>query len=79
MLYFSVTNSDGRVGNLIAEQDFTPGVYKLYFDTKPYFQARGEQTFYPYIEVPFEIFRPEEHYHVPILISAYGFSTYRGS
>jgi 5-hydroxyisourate hydrolase len=59
--------------------EFSRGIYKLYFDTKTYFTAKGEKTFYPFIEVVFEIEKPEEHYHVPILLNAYGFSTYRGS
>jgi len=74
-----LTNQDGRVGHMIPGEDFTPGVYKLCFDTLSYYKDRGEKTFYPYIEIVFEIERPDEHYHVPILLNAYGFSTYRGS
>jgi len=74
-----LTNNDGRVGNLLTGEEFTMGVYKLYFDTKSYFTSKGEKTFYPYVEVIFEIEKPQEHYHVPILLNAYGFSTYRGS
>ncbi|ODM89239.1 5-hydroxyisourate hydrolase [Orchesella cincta] len=74
-----LTNTDGRVGNLISSEEFTPSRFKLTFDTLAYYESRGEKTFYPYIDVVFEIERPEEHYHVPILLSAYGYSTYRGS
>ncbi|XP_021954006.1 5-hydroxyisourate hydrolase isoform X1 [Folsomia candida] len=73
------TNNDGRIGNLISGAQFTPAIYKLNFDTKSYFTSKGEKTFYPFIDVIFEIEKPEEHYHVPILLNAYGFSTYRGS
>ncbi len=73
------TNNDGRIGNLLTGEQFTPSIYKLHFDTKTYFTAIGEKTFYPYIEIVFEIEKPEEHYHVPILLNGYGFSTYRGS
>ncbi|CAL8105671.1 unnamed protein product [Orchesella dallaii] len=74
-----LTNSDGRVGNMISSEEFSSSRYKLTFETLSYYDSRGEKTFYPYIEVIFEIESPEEHYHVPILLSAYGFSTYRGS
>ncbi|ODM87883.1 5-hydroxyisourate hydrolase [Orchesella cincta] len=74
-----LTNADGRVGNLISSEEFTPSRFKLTFDTLAYYESRGERTFYPYIDVVFEIERPEEHYHVPILLSAFGYSTYRGS
>ncbi|ODM90596.1 5-hydroxyisourate hydrolase [Orchesella cincta] len=60
-------------------EEFTPSKYKLTFETLAYYEGRGEKTFYPYIDVIFEIERSEEHYHVPILLSAYGYSTYRGS
>jgi len=74
-----LTNNDGRVGNIISADDFTPSRYKLNFETLSYFQALGEKTFYPYIDIVFEIENPEEHHHVPILLSAYSYSTYRGS
>ncbi|ODM88760.1 5-hydroxyisourate hydrolase [Orchesella cincta] len=76
-LEYQLTDSDGRVGNLISSEEFTPSRYKLTFDTLAYYEGRGEKTFYPYIDVVFEIERPEEHYHVPILLSAYGYPTYR--
>jgi len=73
------TDEDGRLSNLISSEEFTAGSYKLYFDTKPYFDNLGMDTFYPYVEIVFQIKNPEEHYHVPILITAFGYSTYRGS
>ncbi|CAL8116385.1 unnamed protein product [Orchesella dallaii] len=74
-----VTNKDGRVARLISQAEFTPSSYKLNFNTKSYFESLGQKTFYPYIDVVFQVEKPEEHYHVPILLNAYGYSTYRGS
>ena len=54
------------------------GVYKLTFETKPYFDNSHIDTFYPFIEVVFAI-KDEAHYHVPITISPYGYSTYKGN
>ena len=49
------------------------------FDTGAYFAASGTAGFYPYVEVVFTITAPAEHYHVPLLLSPFGYSTYRGS
>lgn len=74
-----ITNSDGRVPNLLPNDDILPfGVYKLKFETKPYFDAMNIKSFYPFVEIVFEIDSPE-HYHVPLLLNPYGYSTYRGS
>jgi 5-hydroxyisourate hydrolase len=54
------------------------GIYKLTFLTQPYFAARQQTSFYPYIDVVFEL-KDGAHYHVPITLSAFGYSTYRGS
>jgi 5-hydroxyisourate hydrolase len=58
---------------------FEPGVYRITFDTGSYFQARGTASFYPEVTVTFEITGPGEHYHVPLLLSPFAYSTYRGS
>jgi 5-hydroxyisourate hydrolase len=58
---------------------FEPGVYRITFDTGSYFQARGIASFYPEVTVTFEITSPGEHYHVPLLLSPFAYSTYRGS
>lgn len=74
------TNSDGRIRDLLpAERQLTPGMYRLSFDTGSYFAATGTEGFYPYVLVVFELKSPETHYHVPLLLSPYGYSTYRGS
>jgi 5-hydroxyisourate hydrolase len=58
---------------------FEPGVYRITFGTGAYFQARGVASFYPEVTVTFEITGPGEHYHVPLLLSPFAYSTYRGS
>ena len=56
----------------------TPGVYRMLFEVKPYFEKKGIRCFYPYVPVVFEIL-DTAHYHVPLLLNPYGYSTYRGS
>ena len=73
----AVTDDDGRVQRLAAE--LAPGVYRLRFDTGGYFAARGVAAFYPEVVIAFEVTDPAVHYHVPLLLSPYAYSTYRGS
>ncbi len=73
----SVTDQDGRIGSLTAEE--LSGVYRLTFDTAAYFVAQGIVGFYPEIVIAFEISDPAGKYHVPVLLSPYAYSTYRGS
>ncbi len=73
----SGTDGDGRVRDLGAER--LPGTYRLRFDTATYFEAQRQAGFYPYVEVVFEIRDAGAHYHLPLLLSPYGYSTYRGS
>jgi len=56
-----------------------PGVYRLTFGSGEYFQARGSATFYPEVSITFEMTDRAEHYHVPLLLSPFAYSTYRGS
>lgn len=76
-----VTNSDGRVSftDLKGNDLKNLGVYRLVFYTKEYFEKEGLTTFYPEIDVIFEIDNVDSHYHVPITLSPFGYSTYRGS
>ncbi len=76
-----VTNADGRCPDLFAEGEnaLEPGIYRMGFDTGHYFAQHKIVGFYPRVEVMFEIHAANEHYHVPLLISPFGFSTYRGS
>ncbi len=73
-----VTDADGRLMELGPER-LEPGTYRLSFATGGYFQQAGRETFYPSVSIDFSVGDPEEHYHVPLLISPFGFSTYRGS
>lgn len=75
-----ITNNDGRLFNLLHEDvELSPGIYKLSFDIKLYFSARDVKTFYPMVEVIFDLKTSGGHYHIPLLISPFGYSTYRGS
>ncbi len=73
------TNSDGRVGDLLPEGSNIDGTYRLEFDTATYFAAQNQRSFYPRVEVTFEVNEPDSHYHVPLLLSPFGYTTYRGS
>ena len=73
------TNADGRVADLLGERPLTAGTYRMTFETASYFQATGTGGFYPYVAIVFHIVDPGQHYHVPLLLSPYGYSTYRGS
>lgn len=75
------TDAAGRVGDFLptaGQKTPNTGLYKLTFLTQPYFAAQQQASFYPYIDVVFEL-KDGAHYHVPITLSAYGYSTYRGS
>ncbi len=74
-----ITNKDGRISNLLAENELLPyGIYKLNFDTKHYFGTLEIETFYPTVDIIFEI-KTTGHYHIPLLLNPFGYSTYRGS
>ena len=73
------TNSDGRFPNLLPEGSLRKGVYQMRFDTGAYHEAIGIKGFYPEVVVTFEIVGLDQHYHIPLLLSPFGYSTYRGS
>ena len=73
----AVTDDDGRVARF--EVDLPAGVYRLHFDTGAYFAALGVATFYPEVIVAFETTDVGAKYHVPVLLSPFAYSTYRGS
>jgi 5-hydroxyisourate hydrolase len=73
------TNQDGRLDEPLVNGPWRAGIYRIRFDTGAYFAAAKQAAFYPYVEVVFEVRNPEEHHHVPLLLSPYGYSTYRGS
>ncbi|HEY9378811.1 MAG TPA: hydroxyisourate hydrolase [Jiangellaceae bacterium] len=72
------TDDDGRIAAL-APNGLEAGVHRLDFDTGAYFAATDQTGFYPEVQVTFDIADPDRHYHVPLLLSPYAFSTYRGS
>jgi 5-hydroxyisourate hydrolase len=74
-----VTDRDGRVKELASGDTRAPGTFRLTFETGPYFSARGMRTFYPSVTVLFEVRDVAEHHHVPLLVSPFGYSTYRGT
>ena len=70
------TNADGRITDWAGVVE--PGTYHLRFETKPYFEKRSVQTLYPHVDIYLEV-TTDPHYHIPLLLSPWGFSTYRGS
>jgi 5-hydroxyisourate hydrolase len=72
------TDADGRLRSLGGEAP-QPGVYRLIFDTGRYFDVQGVRGFYPEAVIVFQTADGEGHYHVPLLLNPFGYSTYRGS
>jgi 5-hydroxyisourate hydrolase len=72
------TDADGRIGEL-APDSLPAGTYRLVFDTAGYFTATGQRAFYPEVAVTFTVDDSGEHYHVPLLLAPFAYSTYRGS
>ncbi len=76
----ALTNTDGRVSDLLpASEAFLPGHYRLTFETGSYFLLKGVESFFPQTIISFTVKNPSEKYHVPLLLSPFGYSTYRGS
>ena len=73
------TDDDGRVAALAGDDGVPAGVHRMTFDTGPWFGEHGVAAFYPRVIVLFEIADADAHHHVPLLLSPYGYSTYRGS
>jgi 5-hydroxyisourate hydrolase len=73
------TDDDGRMRDLAPPGPLVPGIYRLRFDTGTYFRHQELESFYPEVVVCFTVRGGAEHYHVPLLLSPFGYSTYRGS
>ncbi len=74
------TNDDGRVTDLLPEDSaLEAGTYRLRFEVGDYFEDQQIESFYPFVEVVFRLEDPAQHYHVPLLLNPFGYSTYRGS
>ena len=74
-----VTDSDGRAKSLLGSRSLAEGVYRLRFDTDAYFARDRRATFFPDVSITFRVGKDAQHYHVPLLLSPFGYSTYRGS
>ena len=76
-----VSNEDGRITQLLKNESMSieVGVYKIIFESGLYYKQQSLDTFYPEISIVFNIANPIQHYHVPLLLNQFGFSTYRGS
>ncbi|MBG6216911.1 5-hydroxyisourate hydrolase [Arthrobacter sp. CAN_A6] len=72
------TDVDGRVRDLGPDR-LEPGTYRISFGTGEYFSSTGTETFFPEVTLTFTVSSPTEHYHVPLLLSPFAYSTYRGS
>ncbi len=80
LLGSAITNSDGRVSDFTGTVSSLPaGTYKLAFALDAYFSEQGIDTFYPNADIVFRISGDGQHYHVPLLLNPFGYSTYRGS
>ena len=73
------TDGDGRLADLLAAERVQAATYRLRFDTASYFASRGVEGFYPEIAIRFRVTEAGAHQHVPLLLSPFGYSTYRGS
>jgi 5-hydroxyisourate hydrolase/2-oxo-4-hydroxy-4-carboxy-5-ureidoimidazoline decarboxylase len=74
-----ITNTDGRISDVLPPGRYlTPDTYKMTFNTKKYYEAHGQKGFYPEVSIQFEV-SDNSHYHIPLLINPFGYSTYRGS
>jgi 5-hydroxyisourate hydrolase len=74
------TDQDGRCAQLLPDETvFRPAIYRLTFDTASYFAAQKSDGLYPLVEVTFQVRDGESHFHIPLLLSPNGYTTYRGS
>jgi 5-hydroxyisourate hydrolase len=73
------TDPDGRCRTLLSESVLKRTTYKLRFETGPYFAMQRIAGLYPFVEIVFNVADPSQHYHIPLLIAANGYTTYRGS
>jgi 5-hydroxyisourate hydrolase len=74
------TDADGRLRTLLPSgAPLESATYRLVFHTRPYFQWSATSTFYPHVIITFDVAGGDAHYHVPLLLSPFGYSTYRGS
>jgi len=76
----STTDADGRCAQMVAKsQSLAEGLYRLVFDTATYYAAQNVSGLYPVVDITFEVRKGESHFHIPLLLSPNGYTTYRGS
>jgi 5-hydroxyisourate hydrolase len=75
----AATDERGRASSLTDKLTLLPGLYRLTFDTGAYERERGVTPFFPEVQVTFSIGNADEHFHVPLVMSPFGYSTYRGT
>ncbi|XP_047372800.1 5-hydroxyisourate hydrolase-like [Sciurus carolinensis] len=75
----SYTDPSGRCLGLLSPGQMKPGTYKLSFDTEGYWEERGQESFYPYVEVVFTITKETQKFHLPLLLNPWSYTIYRGS
>lgn len=78
-LAYAVTDSDGRISEWNVDFHIRSGIYTLHFAVGDWFAEHEKASFYPEIKLIFNVEKTDEHYHVPLLLNAHGYSTYRGS
>lgn len=74
-----ITNDDGRIPDWLDGKTLAAGTYRIRFDLEGYLTASSQPVFYPYAEIVFVVVDPSQHFHIPLLLSPFGYSTYRGS
>jgi 5-hydroxyisourate hydrolase len=74
-----LTDADGRIQQLLGGSALVRGTYRLSFEVGAHYQTAARPSFYDRIEIQFQVTSLEQHYHVPLLLSPFGYSTYRGS
>ena len=80
VLNHATTDTDGRAKYLLPrDAGLLAGRYRARFETAAYYEAQGLAGLYPYVDIVFEVTSTEQHYHVPLLLTANGYTTYRGS
>lgn len=73
------TDADGRVANFLKHDSFSTGRYKLKFCVEQYFMSKNIESLYPFVEIVFDVKSVDQHYHIPLLLNPFGYTTYRGS
>ena len=80
LLNHATTDADGRCKHLLpADIEMRSGIYRAHFATSIYYEKQQLQGLYPYVEIVFEVTDSRQHYHIPLLLTANGYTTYRGS